>query len=262
MRAHGTRTRYMHGPGPGQDPTKGCRCDDCVEANNAYARMQRKRKSLEGLGRTSGPFASPMVDAGPVRDRMLTLADRGVGYRRVADLAGVSKSSLLKVRTGERDRIRRETHDAVMALPLDADVADGQLIDAAPTWALIRQILRRKGWSKARISRELGNTTRALQLRDDVITARNARAIADLAENLGITGPDPDRRRFPLAPLLTPGMSIKELGRRTGVADRQLHRWKGYGIPHRQADEMACALGSHPATIWADWYLDDEAEAS
>lgn len=251
-RAHGTRACYVFGPGPGQDRSAGCRCEPCCDANRAYARMQRKRKSLEGLGRESGPWASPFTDAAPVRERIFAFAERGIGYKRLAELAGVSKSSLLAVRTGKRDRVRRELASAVLAVPLDADVADGQLVDATETWQLIDLILRRKGWSKARISAELGGAGRALQLGDERVTAGHARAIAALADRLDVVAVA-DARRFPVAPLLA-RHSIKGLERRTGIDERQFHRWKHSGVPYSRADEIAGALGSHPVELWPDWY--------
>lgn len=258
MRAHGTRARYTWGPGPGKDAARGCRCTPCVEANRAYARKQQKRKRLEPLGRTSGPFAPPFVDAAPARAHLLVLADAGIGYRRAAELADVARSSVAAVRTGKATRIRRETAAAILAVPVDADVADSVLVDAAPTWKLIDAILRRAGWTKARIGAELGQNGRALQLGTDQITARHARTIRALAQRLEIIDPLP-KRRFPLAPLLGT-RTIKDLERLTGVADRQLHRWKDYGIPMDRADELACMLGHHPSLLWDDWY--DESEAA
>jgi transcriptional regulator with XRE-family HTH domain len=262
-RAHGTRARYVWGPGPGQDRSLGCRCDECCEANRAYARYQAKRKRLETLGRTSGPWAAPFVDASAARAHVLALGELGVGYKRVAELAGVSKTGLLEVRRGRRSRIRREVADAILAVPLEADVASGQLVDAAETWQLVRKILRRPGWSKARISAEIGQGGRALQLGSGQVTARNARSIAHLAEELGVAEPAGDARRFDVEPVLALGLPIAELARRTGIDGAQFHRWKrGRSIPAARADQIACSLGLHPVQLWPDWFELDEAEAS
>lgn len=262
-RAHGTRARYVWGPGPGQNRSLGCRCEACSEANRAYARYQAKRKRLEALGRTAGPWAAPVVDAAPARAHVLALGELGVGYKRVAELAGVSTSTLLEVRSGRRQRIRREVAEAVLALPLEADVADGQLVDATETWRLVRKILRRPGWSKARISASIGQGGKALQLGAVQVTARNARTILRLAEELGLVEYDGDTRRFDVAPVLALGVPIVEIARRSGIDSAQIHRWKrGAGIPAAKADQLACSLGVHPAQLWPDWFELDEAEAS
>lgn len=257
-RPHGTRARYVFGPGPGQDRSAGCRCDACVNANRAYARFQQKRKRLEGLGRTSGPWAAPFVDAAPVRAHLLALADAGVGSRRVAELAGVSRTALLAIRGGTRSRCRRQVAEAVLAV--EVEPAGGTLVDARETWKLIRRILRRPGWTKARISAEIGQGGRALQLGRRRITARNARAAAELAARVGVISPPVDRRRFPLDPVLA-RHTIAEAARAAGFHSAQLSRWKRTGVPAAAADRLAVALGRHPLELWPDWD-DDQAEAA
>lgn len=258
-RAHGTRARYVFGPGPGQDRSKGCRCELCCEANRAYARYQGKRKRLEALSLSSGPWAPPFVDAGPARARILELGERGVGYKRVAELASLGKTAVLDIRNGRRDRIRRETADALLAVSLEAEPAGGQLAPAAPTWKLVRAILRRPGWSKARISAEIGTGGRALQLGRRRVTVRNARLIAELAERLDVVRPPADERRFPLEPLLK-FRTVAELARQTGIAAATFHRYRRTGgLPASRADAVAVAVGCHPLELWPDWY-DDQAE--
>lgn len=255
IRDHGTRARYVFGES-GQDRSNGCRCPECGEANRAYARHQAKRKRLESLGRTDGPWAAPMVDAAPVQAHVLALGELGVGYRRVADMAGVSHTTLLKIRTGERTRCTRALADAVLAVPLVADLADHQLIDAASTWKLVRQILRRPGWTKARLSGELGQGGRALQLGRRRVTVRNADHVARIASDLGIAVTPAGERRLPIEPLLELD-TISSLARRTNTHGRQWHRWKHDGIPASIADTAAVSLGLHPAELWADWYAED-----
>jgi hypothetical protein len=48
--------------------------------------------------------------------------------------------------------------------------------------------------------------------------------------------------------------SANELAARIGVSTRTIQRWKLNGITVWQADRMACALGTHPSLIWADWW--------
>ena len=51
-REHGTRARYVHGPGPGKGP--GCRCDECTAAN------LDSRETVRGLS----PAGALRVSAG------------------------------------------------------------------------------------------------------------------------------------------------------------------------------------------------------
>lgn len=257
-RPHG-RARYIWGPGPGQVYGNGCRCFVCCEANRAYARYQRKRKSLEGLGRTEGPWAPPFVDAGAARLRLLILGDHGIGYKRVAELAGLGHTAVHNVRSGRKMRIRRETSDAILAVTLDvAQPAGGARIDARPTWKLVRLILRQPGWTKARLGLELGQAGYSLQLGKRSVTVRNAAGVARVAEELGLVEQPGDDRRFDVDPLLRFG-TIAELARQTGVHGSQFHRWKKNGIPATKADAVAVAMGCHPAEIWPDWYASEEA---
>ena len=54
------------------------------------------------------------VDARPARLHLAKLSRAGVGYKTVADAAGVSLSVVAKIRSGERRRIRRATRDRIL----------------------------------------------------------------------------------------------------------------------------------------------------
>lgn len=135
MRDHGTRAKYV---------AEKCRCELCTEANRAYARG-RDRASR----RPDEVRVSPFVTARAVRAHLADLSAQGVGYKRVAQVAGVSASSLMKVVSGQRTRLRRETAEKVLAVTPSA-AAPGAYVDAGPTWRLIEQILA-AGVSKAAI---------------------------------------------------------------------------------------------------------------
>jgi hypothetical protein len=69
--AHGTRACYV----------RGCRRPECLAANRAYAaRVSR----LKLYGRWE-----PYTGAAPVRDHIRALSAAGIGWKRVAFLAGV-----------------------------------------------------------------------------------------------------------------------------------------------------------------------------
>lgn len=71
---HGTQAAYTHGR---------CRCPRCRRAHRNY---DRHRSRMIAYGRWR-----PLVDAESVRAHLRELAAAGLGYRRVAELAGVSE---------------------------------------------------------------------------------------------------------------------------------------------------------------------------
>jgi hypothetical protein len=181
-RAHGTRARYVLGPGPGRGP--GCRCDACTAANRA-AEIKRSRAILYGRWQ-------PYVDAGPVREHLRALAAAGIGHRRVVELAGVSSGSLSKILyggPGDRPpsrRVRPQTAEAILAVrPGPEQLAPSALVDITGTRRRA-QALVATGWSQARLARELGLTAAnfCAMLRRDQVTAGTARAVSDLYDRL------------------------------------------------------------------------------
>lgn len=143
-RPHGTRLRYLGG----------CRCVPCRAANSRY---QTERSALRRAGEWNG-----IVDAAPAAANIFLLSRQGVGYKSVADAAGVSRSIVAKIRSGERKHIRAATARRILAVTADAR-ADASTVPAGPTWRRVRLLLE-EGYTKARLARELGAQTPALQL--------------------------------------------------------------------------------------------------
>lgn len=171
----GTRARYVFGPGPGQDRTKGCRCEACCEANRTYARG-RDRASR----RPDEVLLSAFVPAGPVRSHLAELVESGVGLRTVAARTSLSRDGLARILRGERRKVSKRTRELILAITPD-HLADGALVPAGPTWERVGQLLA-AGKTKAWISAQIGQAGRALQLGREYVTVRNARAIARLVE--------------------------------------------------------------------------------
>lgn len=179
-RPHGTHACYVWGPEPGCIPGRGCRCTECRRAHADYA-AQRSRQ-----------VAPPYVGAARARQHVRFLAEHGVGLKTVAARSGVSHGALWKLMygvdgRGTSKRIRRETEQKILAVT-PADRAAGARVPAGPTWALVEQLLER-GWTRAGIGAAIGQGGRALQLGQELVTARNARAIEALLDQ-----PVPARR--------------------------------------------------------------------
>jgi hypothetical protein len=200
---HGTRARYV----------QGCRCDDCRAANLAayHDRAERARVAAAELGprtethcvgvrgepcprRTKLRLSSTgnlcaecrgrlvwngFVPADRARAHLEALSRAGVGRRAVAQATDISESILHKIRLGLRKKIRAKTERLI----LDVDVgvaADNARVDARPVWRMIARLIRVHGFTKAKISKRIGQGGRALQLGRRRVTARNAHRIAQL----------------------------------------------------------------------------------
>lgn len=171
MRAHGSYVKYV------QDH---CRCQDCRNANRDYERQRKKRT------------APPYVGADRARQHLAELAAAGVGMKTVAARSGVSHGCLWKLvyglpGRGPSKRIRPDTEAKILAVT-PADVADGGRVDAAPTWAIVEQLLAR-GWTKMGIAVAIGQKGPGLQLSRRSVSGANARAVRSLLDQ-----PIPERR--------------------------------------------------------------------
>jgi hypothetical protein len=132
---------------------------------------------MRGKLRRAGQ-GDPLVDAQRVRTHLHRLSAAGIGYKAVADIAGVSKTNLMKIRGGGKTQLRKSTALRVLAVTKDA-AGDATLVDAAPTWKLIGKLLR-QGFTKGALALRLGRKRPALQLRRDKITAKTRQRVARL----------------------------------------------------------------------------------
>lgn len=121
MSEHGTRSRY----------NSGCRCDECRRANREYERRRTMTKVAVECG-----MPSPMVDAEPVRRRILDLLAAGYSRREICRISGLARSTLHSIttahhRTGKPVKmVRRETKDAVFAIRGRRSLSGHQIVSA------------------------------------------------------------------------------------------------------------------------------------
>jgi hypothetical protein len=106
------------------------------------------------------------------------LSKIGVGYKAVADAAGISHTIICDMLHGRHPRIRKSTERSILSVDAGAR-AGGSLVPAAQTWKLICQLLER-GYSKAQFARWLGYKAPAIQFRKNQITLRSAVAVEKL----------------------------------------------------------------------------------
>lgn len=137
---HGTRVAYV---------VDKCRCRPCRDASSA---AERHRLRMKAYGRWE-----PYVDAEPARAHVRALQAAGMGWKRIADRAGIQRSTMWRLLYGSNGqpsaRIRRETLEKVLAVTVD--LADATIVDATGTRRRL-QALVAIGWTQTRLAAELG----------------------------------------------------------------------------------------------------------
>lgn len=113
-------------------------------------------------------------------DHINKLRKAGIGYKAVAAAAGLAKSTLAMILTGKRRRIRRNHAERILAVDRSA-VADGAIVPAGRTWALLNELLE-GGYTKTFLAKQLGSRARrpSLQIGTRWITALNASKVERL----------------------------------------------------------------------------------
>lgn len=162
--SHGVRSRY----------NSGCRCDECRAANTAYERKRVRQRMKHG--------PDGLVDAKRARRHLLRLSKKDVGRRAVSAACDVGNTTLEKIKSGAKTRIRRSTEQKILEVDVEA-ASDSARIDAGPTWKLLNALLER-GWAKAEIARRLGYKVPALQISKKSVLVKNAHKVKVLHAKL------------------------------------------------------------------------------
>lgn len=175
-REHGTRAKYV---------VEKCRCGPCKQANR---QEDNHRARMEAYGRWQ-----PYVDAEPVRQHVKALQAYGLGWKRIAVLAGVSNGAMSKLLyglpakgRGPSKGVRPETAAKILAVEATpANLGGSTSVDAIGTRRRL-QALVAGGWPQAQLARRLvmepGNF--GLLLREERVYAATARAVTALYEEL------------------------------------------------------------------------------
>jgi len=148
----------------------GCRCPECREEQRAYAARYSRDQAYGRVRR---------VPADEVRRHVERMRQAGVGWKRLADEAGVGRSTLWKIIEGRSKTVNRATYDRLMNVR--AQRADGAYIPGTQYVRALEQ-LHRRGWKK----RDLGvwvtgdPNTRSLQVNGPNIKVGTAKRIVEL----------------------------------------------------------------------------------
>lgn len=148
------------------------------------------------------------IDAGPARARVRELGEAGIGWRRVAMLAGLNPSVVSKLLYGDTrrgqapcERIRPETAEKILALEVSMElVAEGTPIDATGTKRRVHALVA-CGWSQQKVATRLGmaGSNFHLCITSERVTAGTARKVAALYDELWDQPPPEDTHRDKIA---------------------------------------------------------------
>lgn len=123
---HGTTARAYGSPGY-RPP---CHCEPCTTAKRkAWKRARVNRQ----LGR--GAFVDPAPAAAHLRTLNQTMT-----WQQIEAATGVNESNLFLIVGGHRTKIRRTTHDKIMAARQAGQAARGQFVDATGSMRRIRAL--------------------------------------------------------------------------------------------------------------------------
>jgi hypothetical protein len=203
-----------------------CRCTPC---RDAHALMTRRRIREKAYGR----FDRGVVDAGPVREHMVTLGEFGIGYNRAAALAGVGITAARNLIWGRQEpgprygelqkHVKRETAERLLAVqPVLENLAAGATTSARASVRRIQTLIA-FGWSQERLAGELGmlgSNLSGLRLRYEKaarrgrgatvrVSARTALAIAAMYERLSVTPPPEGEWREKIAASRARGIGLR-----------------------------------------------------
>lgn len=139
-----------------------CRCTPC-STHRMWTEARRRKDQAYGR------YDTGLVDVTPVREHVLMLGEFGVGYKRVAQLAGFKSSTPVRTiiwgrqdpgpRFGEmQKRVKRETAEKILAIQPDLSaLAETTGVPAMPYVRMIKALVA-LGWSQSKIAQALGMT--------------------------------------------------------------------------------------------------------
>ncbi|HEX7095669.1 MAG TPA: hypothetical protein VF183_07285 [Acidimicrobiales bacterium] len=148
--------------------------DDRPCPHNAQLRVE----SVGDLcGKCRLRLVSGTTDGAPVRAHLEKLSAAGVGYRTIADVAGIAPSVVARIRNGLQVRVRVVVARKILAVDETAREG-GSLVPATETRRHIRWLTTKGGLTKTEIGERLGVSR--LQRDRRFVTFRSAFQIAQL----------------------------------------------------------------------------------
>jgi hypothetical protein len=128
--------------------SKGCRCEPCTVAHRIYCRNRKRLKTQEEYGFIV--LEDNYVDAKEARDHLKFLSKNNIGLDYVSKKTGVSKSSLERIKAGQK-KVLRKNEEKILAIPSLARL-DGQYVSSAESKKMIQKMVK-AGYRKTEIGR-------------------------------------------------------------------------------------------------------------
>jgi hypothetical protein len=154
--------------------------------------MEQRRHRLKAYGR----FDTGLVDAAPVREHLMMLGEFGMGYKRVAAIAGIGITPTRNLIWGRQDpgprygelqkQVKRETAEALLAVKPSLELlAPNACIPARGVHRRVQALVAR-GWSQSKISERLGlhRGNFGVMMNANQVTVRRHLEVAALYEEL------------------------------------------------------------------------------
>lgn len=167
----------------------GCRCYTCAWAVSEYTR-RRAYEVAQGRGRVDGDL---------LRAHLRSLAAEGMGYKRVATVAGVASSTVGRILYGRGDRgtpptprVRYDIAQKLLAVQA-ANHGPNKPIEASGTVRRIRALIA-IGWTRTEVAHGIGWTLsnlgtllhRGAEPYAGFVEVRTAEAVAALYDRLSM----------------------------------------------------------------------------
>lgn len=181
-----------------------CRCTPCVEHRHESDLRRKKDKAY-------GRYDTGLVDVTPAREHLLKLGEFGIGWKRVAMLAGLGSTPVRNIIWGRQDpgprkgemlkRVKRETAEKILAVqPVIENLAPGQKVTALGTHRRL-QALVVGGWSQSKLAQRLGvePSNFTTLMRGDQVLVSTSLAVRDLFDELWDQEPPRDEWRDKIA---------------------------------------------------------------
>ena len=233
---HGTRAAYV---------LDRCRCDSCTTANRVAQASNRQAKNVARWN----PEIAPFIAGDIVRAHLRELMTAGMGWKRVAEVAGVSSSTVYPILYGKhaddplhpehrppRKQVRREVARALLDVRLD--LAPGGLVDGTGTRRRLQALIA-IGWPQSHLAQKLAMTPANLGSvihGDANVRKSTAAAVQALYDTHWRRGPQtPDAR-----------------GRRSVAGSKHLAALKGWALPMAWDDDEIDDPAARPRGLDTD----------